>query len=139
MKQRVAEWVRRLRFTGIGEKKTRQLAGATIGCQAFILFFFALVAWGLEHANHPHGGGHQSLYLWGGLALAVLCLYSSASMRKPLGIPLGWAMQVATLLTALVVPSMLIAGVIFLALWITALVQGDKMDELTRNFVGSST
>ena len=73
--------------------------------------------------------------LWVGIALAVLCLYSSASMRKPLGIPLGWVLQAATLLTAFVVPSMLVVGLIFLALWITALVQGDKMDELTRNFM----
>ena len=34
----IAEWIRRLRFTGVGEKKTRQLAGAVIGCQAFVLF-----------------------------------------------------------------------------------------------------
>ena len=135
----IAEWIRRLRFTGIGERKTRQLAGATIGCQAFILFFFALTAWGLENAEHPDGGGNQSLYLWGGLGLAVLCLYASASMRKAIGIPLGWVLQVATLLTAFIAPLMLIAGLLFLALWITALVQGDKMDELTRNFVGSNT
>lgn len=131
----IAEWIRRLRFTGVGEKKTRQLAGAVIGCQAFVLFFFALVAWGLDHSRHPDGGGHATTLLWVGIALAVLCLYSSASMRKPLGIPLGWVLQAATLLTAFIVPSMLVVGLIFLALWITALVQGDKMDELTRNFM----
>ena len=60
-------------------------------------------------------------------------------MRKSIGIPLGWVLQVATLLTAFIAPLMLIAGLLFLALWITALVQGDKMDELTRNFVGSNT
>ena len=134
---RVQEWMRRLRFTGTGEKKTRQLAGAVIGCQAFVLFFFALVAWGLAHSRHPDGGGNAGTLLWMGIGLAVLCLYSSASMRKPLGIPLGWTLQVATLLTAFVVPSMLVVGLIFLALWITALVQGDKMDELTRNFIRS--
>ena len=48
---------------------------------------------------------------------------------------MGWVLQAATLLTAFVVPSMLVVGLIFLALWITALVQGDKMDELTRNFM----
>lgn len=131
----IAEWIRRLRFTGVGEKKTRQLAGAVIGCQAFVLFFFALVAWGLDHSRHPDGGGNATTLLWVGIALAVLCLYSSASMRKPLGIPLGWVLQAATLLTAFIVPSMLVVGLVFLALWITALVQGDKMDELTRNFM----
>lgn len=129
---RVKGWARRLRFSGIGEKKTRQLAGAMIGCQAFVLFFGALVAWGMQSANHT---GKENLYLWIGLGLAVACLYSSASMRKPIGIPLGWLLQIATLLTAVVVPMMLPVGIIFLALWITALVQGDKMDELTRNFM----
>lgn len=134
---RINEWIARLRFTGIGEKKTRQLVGATIGCQAFVLLFFALVGWGLEHAKGHGSAATANLVI--GLVLAVLCLYSSASMRKPLGIPLGWALQVATLLTAFIVPTMLIVGIIFLALWITALVQGDKMDELTRNFVGSDS
>ena len=124
-------WTQRLRFTGIGEKKTRQLAGATIGCQSLVLFFFALVSWGLANST---GDPKKNLYLIIGVVLGVLCLYSSASMRKPLGIPLGWFLQVATLLTAIIVPSMVFVGVIFLALWVTAIVQGDKMDELTRNF-----
>lgn len=127
----IGEWIRRLRFTGVGEKKTRQLAGATIGCQSLVLFFFALVAWGLSNST---GEGNKTVYLWTGVVLAVLCLYASASMRKPFGITLGWMLQAATLLTAFVVPSMFFIGIIFLALWITALVQGDKMDELTRNF-----
>ena len=124
-------WMKRLRFGGVGEKKTRQLAGATIGLQAFVLFFFALTAWGLANSV---GDGAKSLYLWGGLALAVLCLYASASMRKPWGITLGWILQAATLLTSFVHLGMLVIGLIFLALWVTAIVQGDKMDELTRNF-----
>lgn len=131
----IKEWIRRLRFTGIGEKKTRQLAGIAIGTQSLILFFGALVAWGMANAN---GSAHKNLYLWVGIGLAVLCLYASASMRKPLGIPLGWVLQAATLLTAVVVPGMIVAGLLFLALWITALVQGDKMDELTRNFLRSN-
>lgn len=130
---RVQSWIRRLRYTGVGEKKTRQLVGATIGCQAFVLFFFALAGWGLEHAKGDSGAATTNLVI--GLVLAVLCLYSSASMRKPLGIPLGWALQVATFLVSFIVPMMFFVAVIFFALWITALVQGDKMDELTRNFV----
>lgn len=124
-------WTKYLRFTGVGEKKLRQLAGATIGCQSLVLFFFALVSWGLANST---GDGKKNLYLTIGIVLAVLCLYSSASMRKSLGLPLGWALQVATLATAIVMPSMLIVGIIFLALWVTAVVQGEKMDELTRNF-----
>lgn len=130
--KRVRDWISHLRFTGVGEKKTRQLAGATIGCQAFVFLFAALVSWGLANST---GDPHKSWYLWGGLALAVLALYSSASMRKPIGIPLGWALQIATFLCAILLPSMLIVGVIFLALWLTAIIQGDKMDQLTRDFI----
>jgi len=53
-------------------------------------------------------------------------------LRRPWGITLGWVLQLATLLSAFVVPMMLVVGLIFGALWVTALVQGVKMDALTR-------
>jgi hypothetical protein len=45
---------------------------------------------------------------------------------------MGWVLQVATFASAFVVPLMLLAGLLFGALWLTALVQGHAMDEHTR-------
>ena len=62
----------------------------------------------------------------------MVCLLDAGLMRRPFGMTLGWLLQLATLLCALIVPLMLVVGLLFLALWVTALVQGAAMDEHTR-------
>ena len=49
-------------------------------------------------------------------------------MRRPWGVTLGWVVQALTLLSALVVPMMLVVGLFFLALWVTCLVKGAQID-----------
>ena len=46
----------------------------------------------------------------------------------PWGITLGWAVQALTLLSALVVPLMLVVGIFFLTMWVTCLIQGARID-----------
>ncbi|HYO17145.1 MAG TPA: DUF4233 domain-containing protein, partial [Dermatophilaceae bacterium] len=57
---------------------------------------------------------------------------SGEVLRRPWGVTLGWVLQVATLACAFIVPLMLLVGLLFGALWLTALVQGHAMDEHTR-------
>jgi hypothetical protein len=118
---------------GVGEKMTRRLAGMVVGCQALIMCFWAFVAYGLAKGEGHHGDSMTYLYL--GLGLAVICIFASASMRRPFGALLGWLVQLCSLLATLVVPMMFFVGVIFLALWITALYQGRKMDALTARYL----
>ena len=122
-----------MRFYGVADKMTRRLAGAVIGIQSLVLALGALVAWALA----PQDGGHRTTYLVGGLVLAALCILAAGSMRRPWGITLGWLIEIATLLAAFVVPMMAVVGLIFGALWITALVQGSKMDALTAEYTRS--
>ncbi len=117
---------------GVGEKKTRQLAAVVVAFQVFVVLLGGLVAYAI--ARTSDGVGHPA-YLWVGVVLAVLCIVAAGTMRRPWGVALGWAIQIATLAAALVVPMMLAVGAVFLALWITALVQGAKMDRLTADFV----
>lgn len=119
-------------FIGVQEKMTRRFAGIVIGSQSLVVFFGALVAYAL--AKSTGDGGHTA-YLWTGIVLAVLCIVAAGSMRRPWGITLGWAIQLLTLAAAVIVPMMLVVGLVFGALWITALVQGTKMDRLTRDYV----
>jgi hypothetical protein len=49
-------------------------------------------------------------------------------MRRPWGVTVGWVVQALTLLSALVVPMMLVVGLFFLALWVTCLVKGAQVD-----------
>ena len=121
--------LRSLPFYGVPEKMTRRLAAVVIGSQGLAVFFGALVARGIAAADRQSTAGS---FLLVGSVLAVVCILDAGLMRRPFGVTLGWLLQLATLLCALIVPLMLVVGLLFLALWVTALVQGAAMDEHTR-------
>lgn len=119
-------------FYGVPGKMTRRLTAVVIGTLGLAVFFGALVARGLAAAGTAKGGHASGSVLLAGSLLAVLCLLDAGLLRRPWGVTLGWALQVATLASAFVVPVMLLVGLLFGALWVTALVQGHAMDEHTR-------
>jgi len=114
---------------GLPGKMTRRLLGVVIGTQGLVVFFGALVARALAAARGSHTS--SSLLLIGSL-LAVLCILDAGLLGRPWGITVGWVLQLAILACAFIVPVMLLVGLLFGALWLTALVQGRKMDEHTR-------
>jgi hypothetical protein len=119
--------VRHLTFYGqLGTFSWRMLATVLAG-ESVIVFFGALVARATASAGGDDSGG---AWLATGTALAVLCVVAAGLVRRPWGVTLGWAVQVLTLLSALVVPAMLGVGLIFLALWVLCMVQGSKIDAL---------
>lgn len=112
---------------GTTGKFTWRMGAVVLGAQSVIVFFGALVARGVATATGDDAG---ATYLIVGSALAVLCLVAAGMMRTPYGVTLGWLIQLATFLGALVVPLMLAVGVIFTALWVTCLWQGTKIDRM---------
>ncbi|GAA1875064.1 DUF4233 domain-containing protein [Lapillicoccus jejuensis] len=104
----------------------RMLMTVLVG-QSIAVFFGALVARGTALAS---GDARAGTYLWLGVGLAVLCLVAAGLMRTPYGVTLGWVVQVATFVSATVVPAMLVVGLIFLALWVTCLHQGPRAEAL---------
>ncbi|HZX98842.1 MAG TPA: DUF4233 domain-containing protein [Dermatophilaceae bacterium] len=118
-----------LSFYGIPGKMTRRLLGVVIGTQGLAVFFGALVARSLAAVEGSHT---SSSFLLIGSLLAVLCILDAGLLRRRWGISVGWVLQIATLACAFIVPVMLLVGLLFGALWLTALVQGRKMDEHTR-------
>ena len=116
-------------FYGLPGTMTRRLLGAVIGTQGLAVFFGALVARGLAAAEGSHA---SSSFLLVGSLLALLCILDAGLLRWPWGITVGWALQIATLASAFIVPVMLVVGLLFGSLWLTALVQGRNMDEHTR-------
>ena len=125
-----------LALYGVPGKMTRRLAGVVIGSQGLAVFFGALVARAIAAAKPAASAGEGShtpgTFLLVGSLLAVLCILDAGLLRRPWGITLGWVLQVATLACAFIVPAMLLVGLLFGALWLTALVQGRRMDEHTR-------
>lgn len=112
---------------------TWRMGAAVLVGQSVAVFFGALVARALAESQ---GSPSSVLYLTAGSVLAFLCVLAAALMRGPWGVSLGWLVQFATLLSALVVPAMLLVGVMFGALWVTSLVQGHRIDALPAGRAG---
>lgn len=117
---------------GVGDRMTRRLAAVVVAFQVIAVLLGGLVAWAI--ARSQDGSGHAA-YLWVGGLVALLCIVTAGTMRRPWGVAVGWLVQAATLAAAFVVPLMFLVGVMFLALWVTALVQGRKMDQLTVEYL----
>lgn len=127
-------WLRHVRFSGVPEKATRRLASIVLGGLALALFFGGLVARQLELAE---GGDTQraNILFIGGTGLAVLAIVAAGSLRRPWGLTLGWIVLLLTALSTIVLPPMGIVAVLFVALWVLALVQGPSMEQMTRDWI----
>jgi hypothetical protein len=118
-----------LTFYGVPGKMTRRLLAVVVGTQGLVVFFGALVARSLAAVD---GSDTSGSFLLTGSVLAVLCILDAGLLRRPWGVTMGWVLQIATFACAFIVPVMLLVGLLFGALWLTALVQGHAMDEHTR-------
>jgi hypothetical protein len=92
--------------------------------EALVVGFATLVAKDLA-------GVSRDTALLAGAALALVCVLTAGLLRVRVGYSIGWAVQVLLLASAVWVPVMLFLGLVFGALWVTALVQGQKADDLT--------
>lgn len=118
--------MRGLVFYGTTGKFTWRMLATVLGGQSIIIFFGALVARALAASTADHDASQTYLAL--GTALAVVCLLAAGLTRRPWGVSLGWAVQLLTLVSALVLPMMLLVGLVFLGLWVTCLVLGTRID-----------
>lgn len=100
----------------------RSLASVVLGFELIVVFLGGLTIFGLN-VLEP-----RELGIVIGFSLAALILLALALMRTPLGLPLGWAVQVGMLATAFVLPPLAIAGVLFTALWVYCMVVGGRID-----------
>ncbi|KGN39146.1 DUF4233 domain-containing protein [Knoellia subterranea] len=117
----------RIPVTGTLGKFTWRMLAMVLGGQAIVIGLGALVARGTAIAS---GDDNAETLLWGGVALAVLALIAAGLMRGPLGLPLGWLVQLLTWASAVVVPAMIGVGLVFTGLWVYMLVKGQETDAL---------
>jgi len=116
-------------FYGQTGKFTFRMLATVLGGQSICILLGALVARAI--AATEEGGTSGTAYLVVGFGLGALAVVAAGMMRRPWGLTLGWVVQALTLLSALVVPMMLIVGLVFLALWVTSLVKGTQVDAET--------
>jgi hypothetical protein len=73
----------------------------------------------------------DSTVLWGGGILVLMCFVSAGLLRSPVGLALGWAVQVGAILSGFVVPTMFFLGGVFALLWYFAIRLGRQGDAAT--------
>lgn len=63
-----------------------------------------------------------------GAGAAVLALVGGATLRRPVGYPVGWLAQLVGILLGLLTPAMFVVGAMFAALWTVSFVLGKRLD-----------
>jgi hypothetical protein len=102
----------------------RMAARIVLGGELFVVLFAGLVARSL--AAVP---GSTILVVC--LAVVVLCLAAMATMKRGnLGFVLGSVVQLALLASTAWIHLMSLVGIIFTVLWVVALMQGRRADEM---------
>ncbi|GMA39119.1 DUF4233 domain-containing protein [Mobilicoccus caccae] len=117
-----------LPFHGMLGPMQRRLGAIVLGSQVPVIVFGALAVWGLASAQDDPRAG---VFLASGFGLALASIVAAALLRRPFGVTLGWVVQIAMFASAVIAPVIVLVAGIFMALWVTALVQGFKMDLLT--------
>ena len=99
---------------------------AVLGLQALGALFATTFVAGMANAGAVQASAGA---IWGlGLWLVIMLGYAAGQQKKSWGVWLGWALQAPMILGFLIDPAIAIIGVMFLALWITALRLGGRID-----------
>ncbi|MER6102034.1 DUF4233 domain-containing protein [Streptomyces sp. NPDC001832] len=101
----------------------RTLCAATLIGEFFVIGFAGLVAMKSDDLTYT------AVWTVCGIGM-LLSVLLCGMITRPGGIQLGWALQVALVLSGFVVPTMFILGVVFGALWWASVHYGRKIDEV---------
>ncbi|MEL5957345.1 DUF4233 domain-containing protein [Streptomyces sp. CLV115] len=100
----------------------RTLCASTLISEFFVIGFAGLVA---MKSDDLTGATVWTVCGIGMLLSVLLC----GAVTRPGGVQLGWALQIALVLSGFVVPMMFILGVVFAGLWWASVHYGRKIDE----------
>ena len=98
------------------------LLSITLGLEAVMIFFAALVVFGLARLDP-----NWLALVYGGAFMLVLVL-AAAVQRWAWGVWVGAALQLAIIATGLLEPMMFLVGALFTALWVYCFVRGRQID-----------
>ncbi|MGN6723136.1 MAG: DUF4233 domain-containing protein [Marmoricola sp.] len=99
----------------------RRLCSAILSLEAIVLGLSTLVLLNVGHEN-------KGLSLGLGLGLCVLCLLVAGLLRFRWAFALGWLIQLAAIALAVETLALGVLGLIFLALWATAVRLGARIE-----------
>jgi len=89
--------------------------------EAVLVLFIVMVAFGLKLLPIP-------VVFGGGAALVALLLVAGRLAGGPVGVWIGWVLQVALIALGILLPLMYFIGAIFAAIWIYCFVTGRRLD-----------
>lgn len=101
---------------------TETLLSITLGLEAAMMFFAAMVVFGLDRFDPD-----WLALVYGAVAIVVLVLVAGLQ-RYRVGVWVGAALQLAIIATGLIEPTMFFVGALFTALWIYCFVRGRQID-----------
>ncbi|MCS5730415.1 DUF4233 domain-containing protein [Herbiconiux moechotypicola] len=99
----------------------QSLAAIVLGFESIMMFFAALVIFGLKALPAPFALG-------GGAALCILLIATIPLLRFRWGYWLGWGLQAVIVAACFLVPMLAIVAVIFIGLWVYSMVKGAQID-----------
>lgn len=74
----------------------------------------------------------SSSSIWVGLGIMVLTILALGTIKNNLGLILGWIVQFSLVLYGFYVFTMFFMGLLFLTLWVTAIIVGRKGEAIKR-------
>ncbi|MFI9554891.1 DUF4233 domain-containing protein [Nonomuraea endophytica] len=102
----------------------RRLGASVLGMEAIMAGLITPVAITVS-------GVTPALAMVAGLGLAVLCIVTIGLLKRPVGYVVGSLVQVLAIATGFLVSMMFFLGVIFAALWITAIFVARRVEGVT--------
>ncbi|MFC4589535.1 DUF4233 domain-containing protein [Sphaerisporangium corydalis] len=102
----------------------RRLCASVLGMEAIVLGLITPVAIMVNHVA-------PSVAVTVGIGLAVACVLVAGLLKRPFAYIAGSVLQVFAIATGFLVPMMFFLGVIFAALWVTAIFVARRVEGVT--------
>ncbi|MEU6808121.1 DUF4233 domain-containing protein [Streptomyces sp. NPDC046831] len=109
----------------------RTLCSSTLIGEFFVIGFAALVA-----MKDP-ALSTATVWTVSGIAM-LLCVLLCGMVTRRAGVALGWALQIALVVSGFVVPTMFFLGAVFGALWWASVHYGRKIEEARARFAAQA-
>ena len=103
----------------------RILGAAVLAMEALVMGFAILIAMKTQSAT--------ALVI--GAVISIALLYSASLLKKKFGWIFASLLQLVMLTYALIVPALIWIGIVFLALWVIAIVVGRKGEAIRRELM----
>jgi Protein of unknown function (DUF4233) len=104
---------------------------------AILCFEALLVALAIPVSLTVGDGTARTAWVLAGLA--ILLVLAAGMSRGRHGVAIGWVMQVLVLVAGLLLPALAVVGLMFLGVWVVAVVYGGKADRIAASRAARGT